>query len=239
MDSSPLPRPALAALLGLELRRVRKQAARVVVGSAVVLPALRLGGIVDDGTMPFLLLVATYSLVFASPVQIIKDKLDGSMEFLTKLPVAASAHVLARFVASSVWAAVGAVFLALALGMALSSSLGTSVTRIVMASYPVAWLVLTALSCLTIALLTRYKLTQLGSLGAAVPMLGVIVALWFFDLVFGDPVQMLLRAGASELGRWVLALLGVGLCAATLTVSFVMARTSMRDYQPERDAVDW
>ena len=239
MDRRVHPRRVLAGLLGLELRRVRNQAARIVAGSAVLLPALWFGGIVDDGTMPFLLLVAAFSLVFACPTQVIKDKLDGSMEFLTKLPVVASAHVLARFAASSMLAAAGSTYLALACGMALSASVGTSVIRIAMLAYPAAWLVLTSLSCLAIALLARYKLTQLGSLGAAIPILGVIVVLWLCEMIFGDPVQLLFSAGSGALGRSILAVSGLGFCAGTLVVSFFMARNAMRDYQPERDTVDW
>lgn len=239
MDSRATSRRAFAALLGLEWRRVRKQSVRIVAGSAVLLPALWFGGVVDERSMPFLLLVASFSLVFACPTHVMKDKLDGSMEFLTKLPAAASTHVLARFVTSSALAAAGSVFLALACGMVFSRPLGTSVGRIFMVSYPAACLVLTSLSCLAVALLTRYRLTQLGSLGAVVPLLGVIVVLWLFDMIFGDPMQVLLKAGASVVGRWILALSGLALCAATLVVSFVVTSTSMRNYQRERDAVDW
>ena len=239
MNSRAISRRALAALLGLEVRRVRRQSVRILAGSAVLLPALWFGGIVDQGSMPFLLLIATFGLVFACPSHVIKDKLDGSMEFLSTLPATPSTHVVARFVASSGLAAIGSAYLALAGGMALSTPLRSSVIRIFMVSYPVAFLLLTALSFLTIAALTRYKVTQLGSLGAVVPFLGVIVVLWFFDMIFGDPMQVLLNAGSSEVGRWILALSGLALWVATLCVSFVMTSASMRDYQPESDTVDW
>lgn len=239
MNSRAISRRALAALLGLEVRRVRGQSVRIVAGSAVLLPALWFGGIVDQGSMPFLLLIATFGLVFACPTHVIKDKLDGSMEFLTTLPVAPSTHVVARFVVSTGLAAIGSAYLALAGGIALSMPLGYSVIRIFVVSYPVAFLLLTWLACLTIALLTRYRVTQLGSLGVIVPFLGVIVALWIFGMVFGDPMQVLVNAGASEVGRWILALSGLVLWAATLGVSFVMTSASIRDYQPESDTVDW
>ncbi len=238
-DRNALRRRALAGLLGLELRRVRKQALRTVAGSAVLFPVLSLTGVVGAGTMPFLLMIAGFSLAFLTPIQVVKDKLEGTMEFLTTLPADMSTHVLARFLASSALAAASSAFFTAACAMVLPAMLGLSVARTVLVSYPALWMILTVLSCLTIALLTRFKLAQLQSAGAAISVIAVIALLWVLDTLFGDPLQLLVRALASESGRWILVSAALALSAAVLVGSFFLTRAAVHDYRPEPDAADW
>ncbi len=235
---SPAPRSPFAALFALELRRARKPLLQVVVGSAVLLPPLHYGGIVESSTVTFLLLVATLLPALACPGHALRDKLDGSLEFLAKLPATPTILALGRFAAAGALSAVGAVYGALATAMNLAPLLNASAVRIFLVSYPVALLVLVTAACVATAIWIRFKLSQLGLLGMLLPFLGVIAVGWLVELAFDDPLQAFLDIVASQAGRWILALSAFAACLATLAASFAIARAALRDYEPELDAID-
>lgn len=230
---------ALGSLLRLEYRRVRKQVLHTLVGSLVVVGGMVVTGVSDVNTTPFVLVAVGFSFLFMGPVHVLKDKLDGTMEFLAGLPAHASILALARCLAASGLAALSAVFLAAACGVALPPMLGSSAARIVVVAYPLSWATASAMSWLLIALLTRFTMTRLASVGLLVPFVVMVGILWLFDWLFGNPAQILLALMDRDSWQWILGSALLLLCAGVMAVSYVVARDGIGRYRPEPDKVEW
>lgn len=230
--------PAIRSLLGLEFRRVRKQVLHTLGGSLAVIAIVVLA---DLGSSAALVLLTAIGFSFAlmGPMHVMKDKLDGTMEFLAGLPTNPASLALARCAAAGVLTALGACFVAAACGVLLPPVLGISAIRVVTAAYPLSWFSASAGSWLLIGLVTHFTMTRLASMGFAVPLVVVIGALWVFDSLFGNPVDVLTDLMARDSGPWILVSTILLLSTIVMALSYQLTRGGIARYRPEPDKVDW
>jgi hypothetical protein len=88
------------ALLGLELRRAVVIAGRLLLFSAVAAGLLALSGSLSASRGALLLSIAATAFAVQVPVGIVRDKLDGGLEFLLSLPVPPAHLAAGRFAAA-------------------------------------------------------------------------------------------------------------------------------------------
>lgn len=235
----PIPsRRTVISLLGLEFRRVRKQALHTLGGALAAVGVVALAGF-DSSAVGFIAVAIGLSFVVMGPMHVLKDKLDGTMEFLAGLPATPASLALARCAAASGLTALGTFFVAAACGIVLPPLLDTPAIRVVIVAYPLAWSGMSATSWLLIGLTARYSVTRLASIGLAVPFVVLLGALWVFDRLFGSPLDVVTDLMARDSGPAILVSAILLSSALVMAASFRLARDGIARYRPEPDKVDW
>ena len=229
---------AFWTLVGLEFLRPRRTFARGwLFFLAIVILVVAIGSHTHAA-------LALFSVGAAFAIQIpantFHDRLTGSLEAVTTLPVSAGTLAAARLAAVGLMAAIGAVPIAVAGGIAGPAMLeDSSLIHIVMVFLVAAWILLSLLSAVLLAVLLRFKAQFIATHG----LLGGLVTLasvgYLYDRLFGSPLRLIQAVMTSD------HTLAIAICSAlvgsavVLTASFLLARKGLEDYQPEPDAMDW
>lgn len=208
----------------------------------------------------FLLAVLVFSLMAESPTSVLcfglavvggalgmqipfdalQDRLTGSLEVLTTLPLTPLTLAAARLTAVVLVAAIGAVPMAAAGGIVGPALLeDTGLIRIIVAAFLGAWTMLSVMSAVLLALLLRFKVKPLVSYGAMVGLGTLFVAGYLVDRFFGSPLRLIQAVMTSD--HTLAIAVGSALVgsAVVLTASFLLIRRGFEIYQPEPDAMDW
>lgn len=235
----PIPsRRIVRSLLGLEFRRVRKQVLHTLGGALAAVGVVVLAGF-DSSAVGFIAVAVGLSFVGMSAMHVLKDKLDGTMEFLAGLPATPPSLALARCAAASGLTALGAIFVTAACGIVLPPLLDTPALRVVIVAYPLVWFSSSAASWLLIGLTMRYTVTRLASIGLLVPFVVLFGVLWVFDRLFGSPLDVVTDLVARDSGPAILASAILLSSALVMAAAFRLTRDGIARYRPEPDKVDW
>lgn len=230
----------LRSLLGVELRRIRKNllSALAVAGVGALLRAV---GLVETKTSVWLVVAAAMLLGMAVPLNILKDKLTGHLEFTTTLPISSNTLAVAAFLATGLGlvplsaVATGAinwvVLPALGIGSGIWWVLGTVLA---------VWAVFSAGAFLLLGTLVRFDLNKVG----VMPF-----ALFLLMGLFGDTIQEWIAPHAPAIVNFLAsnpALAGVLattalllLAASPFAVGFFLIRQGFEKFRPKPDAIDW
>lgn len=226
-------------LVALEFRRSRRSLVRIGV---FLLAVMVISLMVESPTsvLTFGLAVVGGALGMQIPVDALQDRLTGSVEVLTTLPVTPFTLAAARLTAVVLVAALGAVPMAAAGGIVGPAFLeDTGLIRIIMAAFLGAWTMLSAMSAVLLAVLLRFKIKPLVSYGAMVALGTLLGAGYLYDRIFGSPMRLIQAVMASD--HTLAIAVGIALVgsAVVLAASFVLTRRGFEIYQPEPDAMDW
>lgn len=223
---------AIFTLLRLELRRGREQMRKgwyVVIGLVGVM-VLLFGGGPEGWSMGLGILGFTYGLVPAMRAPM--DKLDGSLEFLTSLPVEPGRLAQAGVISCGGYAVFAAVPWTAAAALFAPAYLGMSVGPLsYLGFFLVVWLGVTTVSALVTGALIRFAVETLNWLPLAA-MVAVIGGLATLERIWPDGDRILLGwllAPESPVRLFVilLTLEAVGLMAA-----FALLRSGFHRFRP-------
>ena len=230
---------AFRALVGVEFRRCRQLFMRVGIScavAAIVFTVLRVDGMVWG----FMLSALGASFVFQTPFDVAKDKLTGSLELLTTLPVTASVVARARMAANVVFASISAACIAVAAGVSLPALLPeTGRVRIVLVSFLVASIILSAVTGAAVGIVLRFRAKMVMSYGVLI-LFGMIFGVsYLYDRLFGSPLRAIQAIMASDHTLLIATATALVASALVLAGSFLLARKGLEIYEPEPDAMDW
>lgn len=230
---------AFWTLVGLEFRRSRRSLVRI----GVVLVAVLVFSLMAESptsVLNFGLAVVGGALGMQIPFDALQDRLTGSVEVLTTLPVTTSTLAAARLTAVVLVAALGAVPMAAAGSIAGHAFLeDTGLILIITAAFLGAWTMLSVMSAVLLALLLRFKVKPLASYGAMVALGSLFAAGYLVDRFFGGPLPLIQAVMTSD--HTLAIAIGSALVgsAVVLTASFLITRRGFEIYRPEPDAMDW
>lgn len=223
---------AIATLLGLELRRGLQQIRRgwyIVVGM-VGLMALLFGGGPEGWSMGLGVLGFTYGLVPA--MRALMDKLDGSLEFLTSLPVEPRQLAVAALISCGGYAVLAAVPWTAALALFAPAYLGVSVGPLsLIGVLLLLWLGVTTVSGIVTGTLIRFAVETLNWLPTAV-LVGVMGGLVAAERIWpeGDKVILGWLLAADSPARLFVLLLSLE--AVGLVTGFALLRSGFHRFRP-------
>lgn len=230
---------AFWTLVGLEFRRSRRALVRIgVVLLAIVVLSLMVGS--PMSVLSFGLTAVGLAIGVQIPFDSIHDKLTGSLEVLTTLPVGATTLTGARLTAVVLGAALGAVLPGAAAGIVGPVFLeDTSRVRIFIAAFLGAWILLSSLSAAVTALVLRFKTKSLVAYGMLVAFGVPFSAMVLYDRLFGSPLRLIQAVMTSDHTLAIAIGSALVVSAVVLTASFLITRRGFEVYQPEPDAMDW
>lgn len=230
---------AFRALVGIEFRRSRDLFVRVgIIGAVAVVALIVLR--VDVMMWGFVLSALGAAFVFQTPFEVAKDKLTGSLELLTTLPVTASVLAVARMTANVFFASISAACIAAAAGVALPAFLPeTDRVRIALVSFLVSSIVLSAATGAAVGIVVRFKAKIVMSYGAFILVGAFFAGGYLYDRLFGSPVRAIQAIMASDHTLLIVTAAALGASTLVLTGSFLLARKGLERYEPEPDTMDW
>lgn len=227
--------PALRALVLLEWKRLLPTAARTLGMGAVVTGVLVATGAFTFPRLAFLLAVVGLVPVMGVPMNALRDKLDGGLEFLGLLPVSPRTHAAARLLAlvgASIPAALVATAAAvLALQGGITGPLGP---RPILQLFLATLLFMVGGAFFATALILRFQ-TQQGHY-VVLALLGSGMVL---DRVLPDPVATFLALSVHGWFIPVVWSLGVVAVGAMAWLAFSMACSGIERFKPSADRLTW
>jgi len=188
--------------------------------------------------VPMALAIIAGTFGIQVPADALHDKLTGSLEVLTTLPVSASTLAAARLTVIVTLAALGGVSAAAAGGIGGPAVLeDAGLVQIVTVFFVAAWIVLSALGAALLALLLRFKAKFVASYGVIVGFLAFVSTLALYDRLFGSPMRLIQAVLTSD--HTLAIAIGSALVgsAIVLTASFLVTRKAFEIYEPELDAL--
>lgn len=224
--------PALRTLVSLEARRawvhLRKTASGLVV---VAVGMFFLMGRGRDGVgMALALLGFIFGLKPAW--QSLLDKLDGSLEFLTSLPVDPWRLATAQLLACTAWGATAALPWTLGLDLFLEATVGTGLAPVQgMVAFLGLWLATAGVSALLSGALVRFAMETLTWLPVAA-LLGLVGLGHLVDVVWPGSEQAVVNWLASSGAPTRLALALTALGSAALFLGGLLLRSGYRRFRP-------
>lgn len=234
-----MPETAFRALVALELRRAAFTLRRTLMLAAGAVAALWILGWASSGRLAFVLVALGITMLMAPVMSVVKDKLDGGLEFLVSLPADRRVLAGARLLAAGLISVPGGVCCAVAFWL---------VSRVVLAAAPGASLPLSLLGVITggtvlfVGLGIGVSLRMRASHFANLVFAGLLAV-----LAAGKVLQSLFPGGKTAvlhmLGEpWVPPAFSVGLALGALGVgwfSYWLSRTGLERFRPERDQPSW
>jgi len=225
------------ALLGLELRRATVTAGRLLLLSAGAAALLALSGSLSASRAALLLSVAAAAFAVQVPVGIIRDKLEGGLEFLLSLPVRPAHLAAGRFVATVLCCLPASGALVLALHVS-TPGLEAGFPGGAPGAFLAIWAGLNLLAMLLVGIALRFDArtalyVPMGA-GFAAAMLDEAAGRMGWDLE-GAARWLLTQPWASTV---VQLLAGLGACGLAW-LAFRLGRTGLERYTPGRDRITW
>ncbi len=227
----------LRALVALELRRNLAAYGRFLLGVAGVLAILAASGWVTPPRLAFVTVVVGTTLLMQVPGTVVRDRLDGGLEFLVSLPVPRSLIARARLtyaLVASVPCAIGFTAAAALLAPASAGALPGGLWTLFV------WIFVVVVLCafLMVGWTLRFEARQAtnGFIGLVVGMtaLGGLV-----PRVLPDPLGATLRLLARPWAPWALGAGASIVIAGLLWLSFHLARTGLERFTPGRERITW
>jgi ABC-type Na+ efflux pump permease subunit len=140
-------------LLALELRRLLPVGRRLLIGTLGIGALFLVTGRGNVGNVFGLVIGASVGYVLAAPLQMTRDKMERTLEFLTGLPVEPGTIAVAKFAAAAIFVVPAALQIALALAWYGHSALqlgGDALAALSLATWGIlvgaSWLMLAATS---------------------------------------------------------------------------------------------
>jgi len=228
---------ALGALVRLELLRARPAALRLFTFVAGAAAVMSLAGWATAARLGVFLLLAGFTLVAYVPTSILRDKLDGGMEFLVSLPTPASTLAAGRLLAVVVACVPGAA--ALWAGLLL-------VTPVPVWAVPGGpwnvllgmWLLTTVAMVVLVGVTLRIRVEHTGAIFITFFVLSTAVD-ELVPRLLPDPLATARRLWTAPWAPLALWILGVTLVAGAVVVGFRLARTGFERFTPGRDRISW
>ena len=228
--------PKTSSLLRLEIRRAAMPTLRSCGLMAVGLAIFVAIGKSTSEAVVFFLMVATAVPAAAVVGATLRDKLEGTMEFVASLPVRGATVASARFMANFLFILPMSVLAGVLMGQTGAPSLGLE-DRLEwgLGAALAAWLLGGSLVCLATGAVAKYSPQRIAS---------VATAMIFATLVAGevlstpeDWARWALEAGP---GRLVALAIGAVLVVAVvaLGVGFLLLRSAYDNFDPKSDAIE-
>ncbi len=228
----------MRALVALELKRQRKPLQRIVLAMGGCVAIGMLLNLIDAWTAALLMLVATLAPVVAGTMSAFQDKFEGTMEFLVSLPVPAATLVAGRLGAILILAVGSGVLGAIGSAIIVPEELGLSGLRVALGALLPVWLGATAFGWALVSLTIRFKVTEVFT-RIAIPLLALtFLVSWLFELVFGDPLDLLRSLVDGSIGLWFFVTAYIVVCGLVMTCSWFVACSGMRRFRPEPDVME-
>jgi hypothetical protein len=227
----------LGALLRLELRRGLEPNRRLIglFAAGTALMAV-LGWMSPNRFAWFLALVAT-TFFMQVPMGVLRDKLDGGLEFLVSLPATTDSLALGRLLA----AAIACIPCAIGLAVAARLWFPTEVDALpggLFAGAALAWIA-TALACvLMVAVAFRFEARTTLYVPISLGLVGIALD----EIAPGLIPHPLVVAGWLTRRTWSSGVLwAVGIVAVMLLtwLAFWLARSGIERFEPGRDRISW
>lgn len=232
-----MPDAALATLLRLELRRARAHVRKTALGTVLVVGGMfvLMGGGRDGTGMALGVLGMIHALLPAA--RSLTDKLDGSLEFLTSLPVEPRLLVRAHLIICVGWASVAAVPWAVVASLAASDVLGAGLGAVDAAGlFLIIATVVAALSALASGAAVRFAVETLSWLPIAVLLgaigLGALVEKRWPDAGSGFPAWL-----ATPQAPFVILALALALSAVGFALGALLLHSGYRHFRPTNAAL--
>ena len=230
----------IRSLLGVEFRRNKKNLLVALCIAVVGTLVLQVVGRASTGTTIWLLFVAAASVAMGVPMNIIRDKVTGQMEFTTTLPVPSGTLVFAAFVSIALGVFPLAALAAGAINwMALPAAGTNGGVGWLLAAFLTVWPLASAAMCLGCSALIRFDVNKLAFAPAAFLIVLLVVDDFFEQWVrawLPTAVEFLANSGSA----WVLgAVAALSVPVAMLAVASFLARQGFERYRPKPAAIDW
>lgn len=230
-----MERRQLAALLTVELRRQRRVTARLFVSTAVIAAVFWLAGKRGPDTGFAIALGMGFGAALIVPVGVTKDRLEGTLAFLTGLPTRPSTIAAARFAAVAVTTLPWAVVAAGGLGWVAAAFPGAPPPAwVALGALPLAWAGFTTIGWILTGVFSRWDLAQL----LGVPIVVAVIALLLIPrvarpLLPADPAAWFGTFFASPWGPLGVASAVLLVAAAAGAAAFALAVHGIATYRPD------
>ncbi len=224
---------ALKALIAVELLKHRKSLAIQLLSVAVVVGGGLLLGLLGTGFAAFALLAVGFAAVLSVPMGIFLDKVEGTMELLTSLPIPDSTLVAGRLIPMATLAVVTAALSAIAAAISLPEQVAISAHWVAVAAFASVWIGATALGSALIAVALRFRASDLMGRVLVIGMIVGWALLSALDRIFGDPLDVLQGILADPRAPWLASIGYVVVCAVTVVGSWFLARDGYRRFRPD------
>ena len=230
----------IRSLLGVEFRRNKKNLLVAMCFAVVGTLALQVVGRASTGMTISVLFVAAVTVAFGVPLNILKDKVTGQMEFTTTLPVPSGTLVFVAFVSIALGVLPLAGLTAGAINWMVLPKVGANGgVGWLLAAFLTAWPLASAATCLGYSALIRFDLNKV----AFAPVAFVIALAVFSDFTdqwvnawFLAAVEFLTNSDSA----WILGTIAIlSVAAAMLAAAFFVARQGFERYRPTPAAIDW
>ncbi|MFQ5538199.1 MAG: hypothetical protein ACE5GJ_12205 [Gemmatimonadota bacterium] len=241
MASQVIPRE-VSVLVRMEFRRMREAILRIIGMTVAWFGALFVLGKVTPGTVSFALVTLGLSAGMVPFSTSMRDKLDGTMEFLASLPADPEKIAAGRFLFMALHAVVPGFMMGVGVILGMSLMIGAAEAEALRVAAPQLLLVLSvATSWFLIfvglstghALVTRFELGRIMGWPARIAIFVMIV------LTFaGEEVSAMFRPIPHWFGAtpWALPALGVlvlAACVGAIYVSFRLTASALRNFRPD------
>ncbi len=228
----------LRALVRADARRFRAQILRLL-GMSGVLAIVHRTGILRQDVAVILLLAMALACVLTPALVSVRDRLDGTMEFLSGLPLSSATFGASRLVTIGWTSALGA----LQVGLVVAWTASTwwhqpAAPGLFAASLVLLWLALVGFASLVGGSLLRFDLQALQGPGPVLFLLGFLVVGHLIPWS-PDPVALLERLLASPRAPAVVAAVFTGACLAAVAAGFWLLAEGHRRHVPVADRITW
>lgn len=227
------------ALLGVEIRRGLPPTLRYMGLTPVIGMLFVFVGSASRENIGVLLLGFALGYIFTVPMAAMKDRIDGSMEFVSTLPASGEALAAPKFLAAALSVLPGAIQVAAAAGWWVFPALGfEEYGRMVTLVFFGSWLAMSGVACLMVALFVRFEVRQVMTGPMVVG--GVLMAtLFFLDRVASPSIQTVRAFVEHPWAPFIVAAFAFLGIAAIFATALVLAKKGFEDYRPLADSITW
>ncbi|MDP2958375.1 MAG: ABC-2 transporter permease [Longimicrobiales bacterium] len=234
-----MPDAAMRALVRLEITRTLPVLGRTAVFGVVATAVLFGTGAYTPGRLSFILGMLGTLPVFALPMNTLRDKVDGGLEFLRFLPIPPSTLVAGRFLAGALGALFGALVCTVAVAVALPDGLAELTRPRALAGIFLALTLAFGIGgACVIALILRFEVSQAGYIPIALVAAAMVLDQYEKRFI-PDPVgttRWLMAQGWFVPVAWGL---GIALAAALGWGAFALACRGIARYTPAKERITW
>jgi hypothetical protein len=231
--------PALLALARMELKRVAPVVLRTLGLLAMGWVGLLAAGAFTYPRLAFVMAITAGVPVISAPMNALRDKMDGGLEFLRQLPVSAETQAMGRLLALAVLAIPAALLASLAGALALQAELPWIWdARPLVSLFASLALLFVGGGFLLTALVLRFEMHQSSYL-PLVFFAVVIIGDSIEERFLPDPVGSFTRMMAHP---WFLPVAWVTLVALVALagwIAFRLACSGIERFTPGRDRMTW